>query len=379
MDLVGDMLFESLAGEHSETITVEQVVPTWSRRLSRLPLVGNTKRAHNVDRVINRFSTFPRWLRAQRDRFDLFHIVDHSYAQLVHELPPERTIVTCHDLDAFRCLIEPAKASRPAWFRAMTQNTLKGFQQAAQVICVSEATRTELRRLGWLRDDRLSVIHSGVHPALTSNPSQESDIAFHRLLGDSPHPIYLLHVGSAVPRKRIDILLRIFARIVDEFPAVRLVKAGGMLDDSQQDLALRLGVLDRLIMAPDLDRSVLAALYRNAAVLLQTSDAEGFGLPVLEALACGSAVVSSDLPALREAGGTAAVYCPVGDIDTWCTSVATILRERVGSEAWERRRDAGRLHAATFSWVNTARQTIEVYRRVLRNAPPLDRPASIVI
>jgi glycosyltransferase involved in cell wall biosynthesis len=302
---------------------------------------------------------------AQCGRYELFHIVDHSYAHLVHELPPERTIVTCHDLDTFHCLIHPAQDARPAWFRAMARHTLEGFRKAAQVICVSEATRRELQHLGWFRHDQLSVIHSGVHPALNANPSLETDIAFQRLLGESSHPIYVLHVGSAVFRKRIDVLLQIFARIADEFPDIFLVKAGAMLDDSQKDLAVKLGVRDRLILAPNVDRSVLAALYRNAAVLLQTSDAEGFGLPVLEALACGCAVVASDLPALREAGGKAAVYCPVGDIDAWCSAVSNILREEVRSEEREHRRDLRRLHAAKFNWGETAKQTLAVYRRVL--------------
>ena len=76
-----------------------------------------------------------------------------------------------------------------------------------------------------------------------------------------------------------------------------------------------------------LTRAELAEVYRRAAVVLVPSEAEGFGLPVIEALACGAAVVASDIPALREAGGPAAVYAPVGDVGAWADAVAKVLAD----------------------------------------------------
>ncbi len=96
---------------------------------------------HNLDRLANRFFDYPRHLRDLRSNVDLFHIVDHSYSQLVHSLPAERTVVTCHDLDTFRCLLDPACEKRPGWFRAMTARILKGFTQAAHVITGSAIVR----------------------------------------------------------------------------------------------------------------------------------------------------------------------------------------------------------------------------------------------
>src|SRR5262249_58441189 len=97
----------------------------------------------NADRLLNRFWDYPRLLGrlARRGGFDLFHLVDHSYAQLVLALPPGRVVVTCHDLDAFRCLLEPGREPRPAWFRAMARRTLGGLRRAAFIACDSEATR----------------------------------------------------------------------------------------------------------------------------------------------------------------------------------------------------------------------------------------------
>ena len=101
MDLVGDMLTDHLAREHENSVHAEQIVPQMSEPFgSRRE--GFLKNAH---RALGRFVAYPREIRKLRDQFDLFHIVDHSYAHLALELPPERVIVTCHDLDAFSALL----------------------------------------------------------------------------------------------------------------------------------------------------------------------------------------------------------------------------------------------------------------------------------
>ena len=142
MDLNGDLLHQFLVKDQAPEIAATQVRPEFQRRLTRVAMLE--KIGWNVDRLANRFVDYPRWLGAHLDRFDLFHLVDHSYSQLVHSLPAERTIVTCHDLDTFRCLLEPQAEPRPRWFRAMAQKILQGFQKAAHVICNSAATRDQL-------------------------------------------------------------------------------------------------------------------------------------------------------------------------------------------------------------------------------------------
>src|SRR5262249_46767554 len=148
--------------------------------------------------------------KRQRARFDLFHIVDHSYAQLAHELPSHRTVITCHDLDTFRCVLEPDRDPRPLWFRTMTKRILDGLRKAAHVIAVSEATRAELVNCRLIEPERITVVHNGVHPSCSSAPDEGADREAARLLNDKADTIWLLNVGSNRPRKRIDILLRIF-------------------------------------------------------------------------------------------------------------------------------------------------------------------------
>ena len=79
------------------------------RCFGSVPVLGRRPWFRNADRLLNRFVNYPRYLRQHASEFDVFHIVDHSYAQLVHELPAARTVVTCHDLDTFRCLLDPER------------------------------------------------------------------------------------------------------------------------------------------------------------------------------------------------------------------------------------------------------------------------------
>ena len=364
MDLNGDMLYHFLAKDHGREIDATQVRPDFHRRFMRIPILGD-RRAWNADRLLNRFVDYPHWLRRQRSPFDLFHVIDHSYAHLVHYLPPERTVVTCHDLDTFRCLLEPEKENRAGWFQAVARRILDGFRQAAHVICNSLATRDQLLHYGLVPAERITVIHSGVHPAFSAPPDAAADAEAARLLAPgSPDEIRLLSVGSTIPRKRLDVLLRVFASIREDFPKARLIRVGGPFTGAQLQLARELGVDHAVLVLPFLERNVLAAVYRHAELLLQTSEAEGFGMPLAEAMACGCPVVASDLPVLREIGGTACAYCPVGDVALWKRTVVRMLGEKQrGTPDFQRQK--AQEQAARYSWAENARRTVQVYREVL--------------
>lgn len=367
MDLIGDMLCQHLDGlDSTGAMTITRLRPSLRRRMTRIPFIPQ-KLASNADRLANRFADYPRRVRAERSRFDVFHLVDHSYGQLIHELPSDRTVVTCHDLDTFRCLFRPEREKRPRWFRAMTQRTLDGFRKAAHVIAVSAATRNELLEHGLFPPEQITVVPNGTHPSCSPLPDPVADREAARLLPDGAgRTLWLLNVGSIMPRKRLDVLLQVFAAIRRKLPEARLVRVGGGFDPVQLELARSLNIDDGLVILPFLEREVLAAVYRRAAVLLHTADAEGFGLPLIEAMACGCPVIASDLPVLREVGGPAMEYCPVGAIDRWRETAVRILEERDQQNAmWECRRRNGLTRSSMFSWTENAQRTAEIYRAVL--------------
>ena len=370
MDLVAEMLCDWLRLEHWGDLETTLVRPRMVRRFTRFPSKSGdapvTKLRFNADRALSRFVDYPRRLRALRPAFDLFHVTDHSYAHLVRDAVPARTVVTCHDVEAFQSVLEPDAVRRGRAFRMMTGRILEGFKAAAMIGCDSEATRDEVLRYGLAAPERATTIPNGVSPLFTTAPVALADRAAAELLGPAEaEAIEILHVGSTIQRKRIDVLLKVFAGVRQELPAARLVRVGGEFTAAQTELVRQLELKDAIKMMPFVDRATLAAIYRRAALVMVTSELEGFGLPVIEALACGVPVLASDLAVLREVGGHAAVYAPVGDVPNWTAAAIEILRE-VDPMLAELRRGRSVAQAQRFSWSEYARRYAEIYQQLGR-------------
>lgn len=366
MDLIAEMLLLNLRTPAARSIDAVHLQPAMVRRLTRVPIVGGLRSVEMMDRIANRVWDYPRWLRPQAADFDLFHIIDHSYAHLVTTLPPGRSLVMCHDLDAFQGVM-PGSRGGSFVGRILGKRLLKGLKGARKVVCGSVATRDELMSYNVVPADRVTVVPNGVHPTCSPWPDSSADREAVALMGPAErNRTELLHVGSTIPRKRIDVLLEVFAALRQHNPTVHLVRVGDTFTPNQERIVANLGLEGHITVLRFVDRRVLAAIYRRAALLLQPSDREGFGLPVAEAMACGTPVVASDLPALREVGGDAATYCPVGDVARWIDTVAGLLRERDNDgEAWRVRRAAGTAQARRFNWPEHARRMTDVYRELL--------------
>ena len=239
-----------------------------------------------------------------------------------------------------------------------------GFDAAARradaLIAPTAAAADEVAEFTVIARERIHPIHHGVDHTIAS----DDDVARVRdELGLADRP-YICWVGTLEPRKDVGVLVDAFARVVEtqDIPH-RLVLVGpdGWLD-GQADAAQRAGALgDRVQLTGPVDSQRLRALYRGADVFALPSRHEGFGLPVLEALAQGTAVLASDLPVLREVAGTAARFVPVGDVEAWTVSLTTLLGD---DEARDALGAAGIARAAEFTWERCAREHLEVYRSV---------------
>jgi hypothetical protein len=145
MDLVADMLAGELSVGHAD-ICVRQLRPVFVRRFTRARVAGENRHLVNADRLLNRFVDYPRFLKHRTSELNLFHIVVHSYSHLVKVAGRERSVVTCHDLDAFRPAVEP-NGNANAWLLGkMARAILEGFGKAAAIACDSAATRDDLLR-----------------------------------------------------------------------------------------------------------------------------------------------------------------------------------------------------------------------------------------
>ena len=371
MDLMADMLMAH-AGDEATGISPTLVRPAFAAKLPAWAR-GRGRPMPTIERIAHRFWSYPRWL-GQQPLADVYHIVDHSYAHLADSLPPGRVVITCHDIDAFRSLLAPEECESQLP-RFLVKRVLDGLRSAAAVVCDSDATRAEVIANDLVPAERTAVVPIGVHPSCTPDPDAVADVIAAKLTGsagaaaarltDGTGAANILHVGSTIPRKQIDILLEIVALVARSRPDVKLWRVGGAFTPAQQERARALGIEQRIVVLPFVTRAVLAAVYRRAALVLLPSNREGFGLPVIEAMACGTPIVCSDLPVLREVGGPAAEYCAADDPAAWATKIAALLDERAHHPfAWAARQEAGVARASNFSWERCADAMRTIYRRI---------------
>jgi glycosyltransferase involved in cell wall biosynthesis len=267
-----------------------------------------------------------------------------------------RTIITVHDLSY---LIVPQYAD-PGLRRYLTAAVPRALRRAAHVVAVSEATRRDLiTRLG-LPPERVSTVYNGVDPRF--RPLDPAARAAARARLGLPER-FVLTLGTLEPRKNHLGLLRAFARLAGAEPDLALVVGGrrGWLDQPIFDEVRRLGLEERVRFLGGVPDDDLPALYAAATAFAYPSWYEGFGLPPLEALACGVPVVASRAGALPEVCGEAALLVKPGDTDALAAALARALGDAALRAELARR---GPAQAARFTWPATARRLLEVMARV---------------
>jgi glycosyltransferase involved in cell wall biosynthesis len=210
---------------------------------------------------------------------------------------------------------------------------------------------------------RIDVVAPGVTADYRPLPAAEVEAFRRRHALDGP---FFLHVGTLQPRKNIPVLLDALARLGRPDAPLALVGGKGWLYDEIFERVRALGLVDRVRFAGYVDDAELPLWYNAAAALIFPSLYEGFGLPIVEALACGAPVIAADTSSLPEAGGTAALYFDPHDPDALAARLATVLDD---GALRRRLRQAGPAQAARFSWERAGREMAAVYRRALGQSP----------
>ncbi len=300
------------------------------------------------------------WLARGLSGMDLVH------APSVAVPPRSRAalVVTVHDVAP--ALFPQSFPIHGRWFHA--RGLAATARRADLVITVSHAAAAEITAHSGISPDRVRVVPNGVDHVEPTADEIAAATARHGLTGTP----YILWVGTLEPRKNLATLVRAFAALVESGRAHdhRLVAVGptGWLSRDlipASLLARHGGPGGSIRLVGQVGESDLRALYAGATMFALPSRHEGFGLPVLEAMAQGTPVVCAAIAALNELVGEAARLVPPDDVDAWADAIAALLDDEA---ARRRLGQAGRERAAAFSWERTVRETRAVYAEAVGGA-----------
>ncbi len=261
--------------------------------------------------AVDRFVLFPLSLRFRTFDADVLHIPDHGNAVYLSQLRGIPNVVTCHDVQPYRSAQGEIGENKLGVLARIYQHWVLSWIKRAQYLpCVSEATLREWKQLvGLTSISHTSVIDPALTYPYTPMLKDEAGPRLRRLLGNDDSP-FVLHVGSNAWYKNRHGVVRIFDALVihEEFRNARLVIAGRRLPPELRNWLAAKGNSSRLYEIGSIEDEDLRALYSSASLLLFPSLLEGFGMPILEAQACGCLVATSDRSPMREVGGEGAIF-----------------------------------------------------------------------
>ncbi|HYN87615.1 MAG TPA: glycosyltransferase family 1 protein [Ardenticatenaceae bacterium] len=265
-------------------------------------------------------------------------------------------VVTIHDL-TLRLLPEYHPPQRRA---VMSPLLGPAARQATRIIAVSETSKRDIVRLLGAPEEKVSVIYEAAGPAFRRRPEAEVAEVLRRHSLRRP---YILYVGTIEPRKNLVRLVRAYARLRASGRREMLVLVGALGWGYEPLFAEieRLGIGDSIVHLGFVPQEELVALYNGAALFVFPSLYEGFGLPPLEAMACGTPVITSSTSACAELAGDAAVLVDPSDETALADAMGRVLGDATLREELSAR---GLIHAGKFSWQLTAAQTMKVYSEV---------------
>ena len=344
--------------------------------LQRLGWDGRVALSHDLERAIARLTqgaTASRHAWSYPLRLYAGRAAHQAGANLLHLPAPGATplrlngvpsVVTCHDLIPYRYPEHYARAEDGfRWGRRALDR--RRYHSAQHVIAISRATAADLEQHLDLGSERVSVVLSGVDAAHWAAPAASQDALHLRQLGLSGRR-FVCYVGDADWRKNGEGMLRALAKLREADTTIELVWLGKPSsvahDRTRRAEAERCGVADACHFLGYVSDAELGAVYRAALATLLVSRAEGFGYPVLEAMAAGCPVIASNTSSLPEvAGGAAMLVDPESPADI-ADAVLLLARDTVRRQDLIRR---GRARASELSLIAQARRTLDVYRALL--------------
>ena len=357
MDVYADNLVEQLKKIRPNWEIIEISPEPWSDDLDNLWHSGNPLRKY-----YERFYNHPR--AVSQLQADLFHIIDHTNGHVAYWLKKlgKPVVITCHDLVQYVYPEILKNQSRfPAFSMAAWEYSVKGITVADHTITVSTNTAQDITNYLNINPKKITVVPNGVEsefrqlsPAIVKKWRQQ--------YVNSSEEICILNVGSTHQRKNIITVLKVVKAIADRGLPVRLWKIGDDFTIKQKQFIRDRAIDKHITFLGKPEREALIYFYNAAHVLLSPSLYEGFGLTILEAMACGTPVITSNVSSLPEVAGDGAILVNPTDIEAITQAVFRIQKDSVYRQNLI---NQGLTKAKTFTWQKNAEDMERLYAQIM--------------
>jgi glycosyltransferase involved in cell wall biosynthesis len=344
---------------------LRRVRPDWEIiELSPYPIDRKTSSVWvRIHKYYERFWNFPRCVR--RQDADVIHILDAAEAHMVYGLRKrnKRTVVTCHDLiNYFYADNRVASVQMPLISHNMWLRAIRGMGFADHIVAVSAATAKDTAQILNIAPDRISVVPDAVETNFCPFLKHQVQ-SIRQRYGVQPDTFCLLNVGSDHTRKNLVNVLKSLEILQQEGLPFEFWKVGSDFTAEQKDTIqnLKLEGVVRYLGRPD--RSILIELYNAADVLVFPSLFEGFGMPLLEAMACGTPVVTSNVSAMPEVVGDDGMLV---DPNSPQSIAEAIIRLHHDPILHAKLTAGGLTRVKSFTWQNTAEQIAKIYEQIVQ-------------
>jgi len=305
--------------------------------------------------IINRYLKYPYMVRRKVKEGNVKHIAFHELAYLLELIKLEKTVVTCYDLIPW--VYE--KNHRSLLWRLLYRLSWDGLRKADRIITISAFSKNEIIKYLGYPEDKIHVIYPAVNH---SYYYEKRDREILKRFNISEDEKIILYVGSEQPRKNLPFLIRAFGKLKRILPEAKLLKIGNPLWRGAREENLRLigklNLQNDVIFVGYVDEEELPKWYNAADLFVFPSLYEGFGLPPLEAMACGTPVITSNASSLPEVVGDAGIIVDSFNTDEMVRAMYEVLTNDGLREDMSKR---GLKMANMFSWEKAAEETLEVY------------------
>lgn len=339
----------------------------FSAKIDRPPPVPNPipthPQVHYTPAILSEKWLYRLWYRLRQPipvqlftgQLDLFHSPDFVLPPVWGDIP---TLLTVHDLS----FVHYPHVFTPTLVNYLNRVVPWSVKRATHILADSAATKRDLIDIWQVPQEKITVLYSGVHPRFrpVEDKTEFQAVRAKYNLGEAP---YLIAVGTIQPRKNYQMLIKAF-KAVAQYKPHNLVIAGGkgwLFDEIYAEVE-RQGLQDRVIFTGFVDDADLPTLYSMASLLTFPSLYEGFGLPLLEAMACGLPIINSNSSCLPEVAGNATLQLQPEKMADWQQGIITLLDDPTRRTQMIA---AGFEQVEKFSWATSAETLLGIYRKLL--------------